>query len=71
MIPPDSGALPSKSSIGALPLFPWIFLKEPVSSSFSHLEEFAFVLFSRWEMLVLRSLTVTLDHQSLYAKDTC
>jgi len=70
MMSPDSVTLTSKSSTGAFPFFPCTCLEEIVSSSFSHLGEFTSELFSTREMLVLRSLTVTLDYQSLYAEET-
>ena len=56
---PNSGALTYKSSIGAFPLFRWLFLEEIGSSSISHLEEFVFMLFSKRDTFVLRSFIVT------------
>ena len=70
MVPPDSGTFTFKSSIGAFLFFTWTFLEKSVSSSLSHLEKFTSVFFFKKEILVVRSLPVTLDHQSLYTKET-
>jgi len=70
MVWPYLGTLTFKSSIGNFPFFAWTFLEELASSSFSHLEGFTSVLFSKRETLALSSLTVTLDHQFLYVKET-